>query len=47
MVEKYGVIEFPTTYILDKYLKIHRKFTGKLPGKEDLEREIESLLADR
>jgi thiol-disulfide isomerase/thioredoxin len=47
VVEKYGVIGFPTTYILDKDLKIHRKFTGKLPGKEGLEREIESLLADR
>lgn len=47
VVEKYGVIGFPTTYILDKDLKVHRKFTGKLPGKEELEREIESLLADR
>jgi thiol-disulfide isomerase/thioredoxin len=47
VVEKYGVIGFPTTYILDKGLNIHRKFTGKLPGKEELEREIESLLADR
>jgi thiol-disulfide isomerase/thioredoxin len=47
VVEKYGVIGFPTTYILDKELKVHRKFTGKLPGKEELEREIESLLADR
>ncbi len=47
VVEKYGVIGFPTTYILDKDLKVHRKFTGKLPRKEDLEREIESLLADR
>ena len=47
VVEKYGVIGFPTTYILDKDLKIHWKFTGKLPGKEELEREIESLLADR
>ncbi len=47
VVEKFGVIGFPTTYILDKDLKVHRKFTGKLPGKEELEREIESLLADR
>jgi peroxiredoxin len=47
VVEKYGVIGFPTTYILDKDLKIHRKYTGKLPRKEELEREIESLLADR
>jgi len=47
VVEKYGVIVFPTTYILDKDFKVHRKFNGKLPGKEELEREIESLLADR
>ncbi len=47
VVEKYGVIGFPTTYLLDKDLKVHRKFTGKLPSKEELEREIESLLADR
>jgi thiol-disulfide isomerase/thioredoxin len=47
VAEKYGVIGFPTTYILDKDLKIHRKFTGNLPAKEELEREIESLLADR
>jgi thiol-disulfide isomerase/thioredoxin len=47
VVEKYGVIGFPTTYILDKDFKVHRKFTGKLPVKEELEREIESLLADR
>ena len=31
VVEKYGVIGFPTTYILDKGLRVHRKFTGKLP----------------
>ncbi len=47
VVEKYGVIGFPTTYILDKDLKVHRKFTGKLPDRKQLEREIESLLADR
>jgi thiol-disulfide isomerase/thioredoxin len=46
VVEKYGVIGFPTTYILDKNLKVHRKYTGKLPSKEEMEREIESLLAD-
>jgi thiol-disulfide isomerase/thioredoxin len=47
VVEKFGVIGFPTTYIIDKDFKVHRKFTGKLPGKEELEREIESLLAVR
>jgi thiol-disulfide isomerase/thioredoxin len=45
VVEKYGVIGFPTTYILDKDFKVHRKFTGKLPDRKELEREIESLLA--
>lgn len=45
VVEKYGVLGFPTTYILDKDFKIHRKFTGKLPERKELEREIESLLA--
>ncbi len=45
VVEKYGVIGFPTTYILDKDFKVHRKFTGKLPERKELEREIESLLA--
>lgn len=47
VVEKYGVIGFPTTYLLDKDFKVHRKFTGNLPRKQELEREIESLLADR
>jgi thiol-disulfide isomerase/thioredoxin len=46
VVEKYGVIGFPTTYILDKDFKVHRKFTGKLPDKKQLEHEIESLLAE-
>ncbi len=46
VVEKYGVIGFPTTYILDKDFKVHRKFTGKPPDKKHLEREIESLLAE-
>ncbi len=45
VVEKYEVIGFPTTYILDKDFKVHRKFTGKLPARTELEREIESLLA--
>ena len=45
VVEKYGVIGFPTTYILDKDFKVHRKFTGELPESKELEREIESLLA--
>lgn len=45
VVEKYNVVGFPTTYILDKNFKVHRKFTGKLPEREELEREIESLLA--
>ena len=45
VVEKYGVLGFPTTYILDKDFKIHRKFTGKLPERKEPEREIESLLA--
>jgi thiol-disulfide isomerase/thioredoxin len=45
VVEKYGVIGFPTTYILDKEFKVHKKFTGKLPERKELEREIESLLA--
>jgi thiol-disulfide isomerase/thioredoxin len=44
VVEKYDVIGFPTTYILDKGFKVHRKFTGKLPDRKELEREIESLL---
>ena len=46
-IEKYGVTGFPTTYILDKDFKVHRKFTGRLPERDQLEREIESLLADR
>ncbi len=45
VVEKYNVFGFPTTYILDKDFKVHRKFTGKLPERKELEREIESLLA--
>jgi thiol-disulfide isomerase/thioredoxin len=45
VVEKYGVLGFPTTYILNKDFKVHRKFTGKLPERKELEREIESLLA--
>ncbi|MGH9843528.1 MAG: TlpA family protein disulfide reductase [Blastocatellia bacterium] len=45
VVEKYNVVGFPTTYILDKDFKVHRKFTGKLPDGKELEREIESLLA--
>lgn len=45
IVEKYGVLGFPTTYILDKDFRVHRKFTGKLPDRKELEREIESLLA--
>ncbi len=47
VVENYSVIGFPTTYILDKDFRVHRKFTGKLPEREQLEREIETLLADR
>ena len=45
VVEKYSVVGFPTTYILDRDFKVHRKFTGKLPDRKELEREIESLLA--
>jgi thiol-disulfide isomerase/thioredoxin len=45
IVEKYGVIGFPTTYIIDRDFKVHRKYTGKLPEKSELEREIESLLS--
>jgi thiol-disulfide isomerase/thioredoxin len=45
VVEKYGVIGFPTTYILDRDFRVHRKFTGKLPERKELERQIESLLA--
>jgi thiol-disulfide isomerase/thioredoxin len=46
IVEKYGVFGFPTTYILNKEFKVHRKFTGELLDRNRLEREIESLLAD-
>ena len=45
VVEKYSVVGFPTTYILDKDFKVYRKFTGELPDRKELEREIESLLA--
>jgi thiol-disulfide isomerase/thioredoxin len=45
VVEKYNVIGFPTTYILDKDFRVHRKFTARLPDRKQLEREIESLLA--
>ena len=45
VVEKYSVVGFPTTYILDKNFKVHRKFTGEIPDSKELEREIESLLA--
>ena len=46
IVEKYGVVGFPTTYILNKEFKVHRKFTGELLDRNRLEREIESLLAE-
>jgi thiol-disulfide isomerase/thioredoxin len=45
VVEKYNVIGFPTTFILDKDFKVHRKFTGELLDRKELEREIEALLA--
>lgn len=44
VVEKYNVVGFPTTYILDRDFKVHRKLTGELLDRKDLEREIESLL---
>jgi Peroxiredoxin len=46
IVEKYGVAGFPTTYILNKEFKVHRKFTGELLDRNRLEREIESLLTE-
>jgi thiol-disulfide isomerase/thioredoxin len=46
IVEKYGVVGFPTTYILNKEFKVHRKFTGELLDRNRLEREIESLLTE-
>ena len=40
----FGTIEaFPTTFVLDKNLKIRKKIVGSAPGKID---EIESLIAD-
>ena len=46
IVEKYGVVGFPTTYIINKEFKVHRKFTGELLDRNRLEREIESLLTE-
>jgi thiol-disulfide isomerase/thioredoxin len=46
IVEKYGVFGFPTTYILNKEFKVHRKFTGELLDRNRLEQEIESLLTE-
>jgi len=46
VVEKYGVVGFPTTYILNKEFKVHRKFTGESLDRNRLEREIESLLTE-
>lgn len=46
VVEKYAVSGFPTTYILTKDFKVHRKFTGELLDRNRLEQEIESLLTE-
>jgi thiol-disulfide isomerase/thioredoxin len=46
IVEKYGMVGFPTTYVLNKEFKVHRKFTGALLDRNRLEREIESLLTE-
>ena len=46
ILEKYSVVGFPTTYILNKEFKVHRKFTGELLDRNRLEREIESLLTE-
>lgn len=46
IVEKYGVVGFPTTYILNKEFKVYRKFTGELLDRNRLEREIEFLLTE-
>ncbi len=46
IVEKYGVFGFPTTYILNKEFKVHRKFTGESLERNRLEREIRSLLTE-
>ena len=46
IVEKYGVVGFPMTYILNKEFKVHRKFTGELLDRNRLEHEIDSLLTE-
>jgi len=49
IVEKYQLIGFPTTYLIDRDGKIAKKYIGTLDGKEaqkesDMEREIQRLL---
>lgn len=46
MVEQFGVLAFPTTYVVTQDWKIYKKYIGATPGKEvKLQRDIETLLA--